>query len=264
MKGLTLVKLGGSVITRKTDDRMEVRARVLNRLASEVSSALRVRPRMKLLMVHGAGPFGHVLADDYELQKGHRGPLQVEGVAVTHQSMESLNSTVVNALLTAGVNAMAYQPSAAGVLEDGRLASFPLEPVERLLGLGIVPVSYGDVLADLKRGLGILSGDHLIPYLAEKLAAERVVIVTSYNGVFDRDPRVKGAVKYDVVDEKMLLKLRGRSTEGRDVTGGIARKVGELVSLARRGVKSEIISGVELGYLERALKGEKGIGTRIE
>jgi len=259
---LTIVKLGGSAITRKKENLLEVNRPVLGRLAGEIAEAL-AKKRMRLIVVHGAGPYGHVSAKRYELGKGLKGPEQVKGMALTHQRMEELNFQVVAALLDAGVNAIAFQPSAAGVLEDGRLVSFPIESIGRLLDLGLVPVAYGDVLPDLKRGLSILSGDHLIPYLAGKLAADRVIITTSHNGIFDRDPEEKGARKYDIVDEKIVGELDFRAAKGTDVTGGIGGKVRELMALSRHGVSSEIISAMEPGYLRRALLGETGIGTRI-
>jgi isopentenyl phosphate kinase len=258
---LVILKLGGSVITRKGDDRPVVRRQVLCRLAKEIAAALKKR-KMRLIVVHGAGPFGHVPAKKYGLTGGLKGSRQVEGAAVTHRSMEGLNAEVVGALVDAGVDAMAFQPSAGGILDDRGLVTFPLESMRRLLDLGLVPVSYGDVLPDLKWGLNILSGDHLVPYLAEKLGADRVIIVTSHNGVFDCDPCARGARKLDCIDADTVADLDARCVEGTDVTGGIGRKVRELLALAGKGVKSEII-GAEPGYLRRALAGESGIGTRI-
>jgi len=260
---LTILKLGGSVITRKHEDKPEVVRKALKRLAGEIAEALACR-KMRLIVVHGAGPYGHVPAKKYAIDRGLKTHDQVKGMAETHRMMEALNAEVVGALIDAQVNAIAYQPSAGGILEDKLLVSFPLESVERLLTLGLVPVMYGDVLPDLKTGLNILSGDHLVPYLAEKMAADRVILATSHNGVFDRDPDEKGAVKFDVINEEIVGELMRRRTKGTDVTGGIGRKVRELTALTKHGVKSEIISGMEPGYLKRALLGETGIGTRIE
>ena len=259
---LTILKLGGSVITAKRQDRPEVNERALSRLAREIRAAL-LKKGMRLIVVHGAGPFGHVPAKRYGLDRGLKRASQVRGMAQTHRCMEVLNSRVVGALLDATVNAIAFQPSAGGILEDGKLVSFPLESIERLLRLGLVPVSYGDVLPDLKAGLGILSGDHLVPYLAERLAADRVIIATSHNGIFDCDPDSKGAKRLDCVDERMLGELDARATSGTDVTGGIGRKVRELMALSRHGVRSEILSGCKPGHVRRALCGECGIGTVI-
>ena len=57
--------------------------------------------------------------------------------------------------------------------------------------------------------------------------------------------------------------LEGREASGTDVTGGIKGKVEELLELAAQGVHTEILSGLERGYVERALMGERGLGTII-
>lgn len=259
---LVILKLGGSVITRKSQDKTQVNRPVLKRLAKEVSQALK-KKRLRLIIVHGAGPYGHVPAKKHRLTSGLAGVKPIEGMALTHRRMEGLNAQVVGALIDAGVNAMAYQPSAGGILEARRLVAFPLESIVRLLELGITPVAYGDVLPDLKTGLNILSGDHLVPYLAERLNADQVIIATSHNGIYDRDPHDKGARKLDYINEEIVAELDSRRTSGTDVTGGIGGKVRELMALSKHGVKTEIISGMKPGYVKRALLGETGIGTRI-
>ena len=57
-----------------------------------------------------------------------------------------------------GCNGMCHHEPLVEVVDNGRT------------------VLYGDVLVDEKMKFGILSGDHLVPYLATKLGAARVVI----------------------------------------------------------------------------------------
>lgn len=253
-----IVKFGGSVITDKGSDRKTVNVKMLRQLSSEIAKVRGAR----FVIVHGAGPFGHVPAKKYALKGGIKGKRQVEGFSVTHQSMEELNSQVVAALVDAGVSAIAYQPSAGGVLSNGRLSHFPVKAMGQMLDVGLTPVLYGDVLVDTANGAGILSGDQLVPYLARKLGADKVVIVTSHNGIFDRDPGEKGAKKMACIRAGDVHALSGRKTQGTDVTGGIFEKVKELVVLAKNGVPSEII-GPGKGYLKKVLSGEDGVGTKI-
>ena len=257
-----VVKLGGSVITKKDEDLMEVRKKPLKQLCTEISEALK-HNNIRLVIVHGAGPYGHVPAKRYALDKGLKGKEQVHGCAITHQNMEELNAKVVSALINAGVDAVAFQPSAGGILKNKKLVSFPIDGLNKILDIDLVPVLYGDVLPDLETGINILSGDHLVPYLAKKLKADEVVIVTSYNGIYDKPPEEPDAKKIDVINSKNITQLTKRKTKGSDVTGGILRKAQELIEITKDGIPSEII-GAEKGYLLRALKGEKGIGTRIE
>ena len=264
-KQLVIVKLGGSAITAKDAGRPEVNAANLERLTEEIAEAWN-ESGFSLVVVHGAGPFGHVPARKYDLDKGLKGSWQLAGISETHQSMEELNYRVVDCLRRKGLPAVAFQPSAGGVLRNGRLVKFPIYVMKELLRVGIVPVSYGDVLFDQEKGVSILSGDHLVPYLAGKLKANRVILVADVPGIFDKDPKKNKDAK--IIKELSrknthLIKEIG-SAKGIDVTGGMKGKLDELMRLADLGIESEIISGFEAGTLKRALLGEGGLGTIIK
>lgn len=263
MKDLIILKLGGSVITKKSEGKLEVDARNLKRLSSEVASAMK-QGGFSLVVVHGAGPFGHVLAEKYKLAGGLKSSEQVEGMAKTHASMEKLNAAVVSALQSAGVPAMAFQPSAGGILENKRLVAFPLEAVKKMLEIGLVPVGYGDVLIDLATGVNILSGDHLVPYLALELSASRVVIATDVDGIYDGDPKNGKAKKVSVITRKNIDSIRLGGSKGVDVTGGMKRKVAELLEIAELGITSQVVSGLKAGSVKKALLGDDLIGTTLK
>ena len=84
-----ILKLGGSVITDKAADQGIVREADLLRIAKEVSEY-----RGKMIIVHGAGSFGHTYAKKYGLDMG----FDPEGVIITHESVKKLASRVVDAL----------------------------------------------------------------------------------------------------------------------------------------------------------------------
>lgn len=264
-KQLIIVKLGGSAITAKDDSKPEVNASNLERLAGEMAQA-RKEVDFSLFVVHGAGPFGHVPAKRHELNSGLKSSEQVMGVSETHHSMEELDYAVVGALRKKGIPAIALQPSAGGILKNGKLVGFPIEVIEKMLGIGLVPVSYGDVLMDEVKGVSILSGDHLVPYLAEKLKADRVLLVADVPGIFDADPKKdKDAKIIKDLGRKSIHRIKEiGSAKGTDVTGGMKGKLDELLHLADNGIESEVLSGFVPGDLKRALLGVRGIGTIIK
>lgn len=271
MDKLIIVKLGGSVITKKSENKLEVDRKNLDRLSRDIAE-VRDRVKCRFLIVHGAGPFGHVLAEKYKLYEGLKGAKSIKGMCETHASMEKLNSIVVESLNKAGLNAIALQPSACGVMENRKLVSFPTEPLRRMLELGLTPVGYGDVLVDLKTGLNILSGDHLVPYLAQKLKASRIVIATDVSGIFDGDPKKdrvgphRGDKNTEIVREitrDNVGKIEISGSRGVDVTGGMKRKVMELLEVAEVGITSQVVSGINPGELKAALLGNKRLGTII-
>jgi isopentenyl phosphate kinase len=263
MSRLIVLKLGGSVITLKDADKKEVDVKNLARLAKEIAEAKKEKD-FQLIIVHGAGPFGHVPAKKYELDKGLKSELQLRGFSATHRSMEELNSAVVDSLIAAGINAIAYQPSAAGILKNKKLTYFPTIVLKKLLKVGMVPVAHGDVLIDEETGVNILSGDHLVPYLAKKLHAKRIILATDVDGVFDSDPKDnKTATLIKEITHRNIGSLNVGGAKATDVTGGMRRKLDELLQLAEGGIESEIISAKKPGILKRALLGETGLGTLI-
>src|SRR5947208_2272012 len=65
---MLLVKLGGSVVTEKAHLRTP-RPAAIHRLARELASV-----RQPLLVVHGAGSYGHILASRHRLNEGGSRP----------------------------------------------------------------------------------------------------------------------------------------------------------------------------------------------
>ena len=255
-----IVKLGGSVITDKRR-KFVVRRGVLRRLARELGAA-----NCPLVIVHGGGSFGHPLASKYGLAKGFRGVEQLIGFALTHRAMERLNAHVVDALHRAKIPAVSVQPSACVVVEDGRIKSAELTPLRKLLELGLVPVLYGDVVPDMGKGMSILSGDQLVAKLSRELGVKRVILGVDVNGVYTVDPKIdKKAVLIEEINPSRWSSIEKRSKRGAevDVTGGMANKVRELLKLVGFGVEAEIVNAMRPGTLERAISGERGLGTRV-
>jgi len=264
MTRLLILKLGGSVITKKSEGKAEIDHKNLSRLAGEIAEAKR-KGNFRLVIVHGAGPFGHIPAKKYGLDRKVNTKTRLMGFPVTHQSIERLNLMVVEALQKEGLNAVAYQPSAAGILKDGRIKYFPVYVMEKLLRLDIIPVAYGDVLVEESLGAGILSGDYLAPYLAERLKAERVIITTDVPGIFASDPkrnRKAGIIRE--INSRNACSINIGNSTATDVTGGMKGKVMELLRLAGKGIESEVIGALEPGILKMSLLGKRGLGTIIK
>lgn len=255
-----IVKLGGSVITDK-GKKFSVRRDALERLARELTSA-----EGPLVVVHGGGSFGHPLASEYDLDSGYKEERQLMGFSLTHRAMERLNAQVIEALQGAGLPAVAIQPSACSVVEDGRIVFMELRALRKLLELGLIPVTYGDTVPDLARGMSILSGDQLVVYLAKELGAQRVILGVDVEGVYTGDPKVDREAKLiPKITPESWAKV-GKSISGAqapDVTGGMANKVRELLKLAQGGIEAQMIDATKPDVLKRAISGERELGTRI-
>ncbi len=255
-----IVKLGGSVITDKRR-KFAVKQAALKRLAGELAAA-----KGPLVVVHGGGSFGHPVASRYNIAGGYESERQLMGLSLTHRAMEKLNAYVVDSLQKAGLPAIAIQLSACAVVSDGRIRSMELAPVRKLLELGLVPVLYGDAVPDLGRGMSIISGDQLVVHLARELGATRVILGVDVDGIYTLDPRKhREARLVPAITPKNwpgVAKSLG-APGGPDVTGGIANKVRELLTLAELGIEAEIVNAARPGILKREVSGERGLGTRI-
>lgn len=256
---MILLKLGGSLITRKQEP-FSFRHGVMRRLAREI---LPVAEREPLVVVHGGGSFGHPLALEYALHRGLSSEEQLRGIALTRQAMAELTRLVVGALVEAGVRAFGVQTSAIAVCRRGEPERLELGTVRWLLELGLVPVLCGDVARDAELGVCILSGDTLVRELALELRPRRIVLATDVDGIYSAEPESPGAELIPEVTPESFGRL-APEMRSHDATGGMRRKLEELVELARRGYTSVIINALEEGRLRKALSGEKVRGTIVK
>lgn len=246
------------MITNKERE-FSVRRKTLRRLAREL------RGRRGLVLVHGGGSFGHPLAKRHDITGGLRRPEQLQGFAEVRRAMERLNLCVLEELGREGIPAVPVPPSACCLLEGGEVKVMELEPVERMVELGLLPVLYGDAVLDLKQGINILSGDKLVAHLALRLRAQRVVLGVDVDGVFTEDPRRNPRAELiKLITPREWERMRPSfSSSGWDVTGGMLGKVVELLRLAERGIEAQIVNASKEGVLRRALEGDRSLGTLI-
>jgi len=248
------VKLGGSLIT---DKGVEATARpaVIRRLAEEVRRALDKQPSLRLLIGHGSGSFGHVVAQRYQVQTGCT---NWYGYALTSAAATRLNRIVTDAFLDAGVPVVAIQPSASARCRAGELIALTVHPIQEVLERGLVPLVYGDVALDELWGSTIISTEAIFVYLARVLRPQRIVLMGEVEGVYTADPRQDPQAQLIAVINASRMeeteKVLGES-HAVDVTGGMRSKVQLMVDLVRDmpGLSVRLLSGLQPGLLERAL-----------
>jgi isopentenyl phosphate kinase len=255
---LVIVKLGGSVITRKRELERP-RPKVLARLAAEISGVTDRR----IVILHGAGSFGHPGAKQFGLAKapdssqtpGHR----ARGAAIVATEVRRLHLLVLRALVRAGVSPASVPMATHARNREGRLVALDASPFAEALLRGLVPVSFGDVVPDEVWGASILSADTIATRLVAPLSPERVIFVSDVPGILEAPARGKRAVVRDVTDAT-VAGLRPGSA-GPDVTGGIRGKAEAMLAIAHAGVDAGLISGLSNGALSRALRGEMVYGS---
>ena len=248
-----LIKLGGSVVTEK-----EVEERVdylsLNHIAEELSEY----QDKKIVLVHGAGGFGHPVAKKYKIHLGYQGENQRIGFCFTHFSMVTLNKEIVKILLQHSIPAISVPTYLLARMENKRLIRLDKEPLVKILKEKMVPVIYGDVAFDEKLRWSICSGDQIIRYIAMEFDVGGVILCSDVDGVFSDDPKNNPEAEF-YREIKSLENLNLGIGFQNDITGGMYGKLLELLKLP---VNSRIINGKVRGNLRRAMAGEQ-IGTLI-
>jgi isopentenyl phosphate kinase len=250
----TILKIGGSVLTDK--NKLSVaRPEAIGRIAKEIGES----GSPGLILIHGAGSFGHHQAKEYRLNEGLNDE-SIKGILPTHNAVTSLNRMVVDALQMSGVDALPVHPLSNCTLSNGRIEHMCMDVIKRMLHAEIVPVLHGDVVMDSVKGVDILSGDQLVTYLASALKADRVGIGTKVDGVLDA-----GGIVIKKITPANINEVNGllSGSEGVDVTGGMQGKITELMALAKAGIPSRVFNADRPGSIIDFLKNDLIEGTLI-
>lgn len=258
---LTVLKIGGSVITEKSEE-LTPRMQDINRLAEEIKNS----NVQNLIIVHGGGSFGHPVAQKYSISLGFKGGNQ-QGFAETHHVMTVLNGLFMDALIWRGIPAISIMPSSCITTKNGRIQSFEEARLKALIKMGFLPVMYGDAVLDAELGFTILSGDQLVAHIATGLNAEHIIIGVDVDGLCDADPKAKKTAK--VYEHLTLTELKTLQNQlckptSCDVTGGMLGKMTELLPAIENGIPVIIVNATKPSYIYKALKGENVEGTLIE
>ncbi len=260
MKGVSLVKLGGSVITDKTKPYTPnmVSIKRLSRAISKAHKAGEI-----LILGTGAGSFGHCPVLKYKINKGVKTKKQVLGFALTQSRVTVLNNLVVEALIRNGVPAVSVHPSSVVVASGGKVKQFHLDTILGIFKLGAVPVVHGDMVVDVKWGGCVVSTEDLFEELVKRLPKRgipinKAIYVSDSKGIIDRRGKLIENISHG---SKNIFNDVGLA-KGYDVTGGMRSKLKSSLELARRGIPVYVIGASGEDQILKAIRGER-VGTKI-
>ena len=276
MKELVFLKLGGSLITDKTQP-YTPRLDVIEDVALQISTALQNQPNLRLILGHGSGSFGHVAASEYHTRDGFPRPSPLihrerdkteenywKGFAEVWYQASALNQFVMKALHKTNVLAVALPPSANIIASNGQVSIWETTSIRMALAAGIVPVIYGDVTFDEIRGGTILSTEDLFSHLARALNPERILLAGLESAVWEDFPARTRKIETITPQTYNEISAGVGKADGADVTGGMEAKVTQMLDLVQQNpdLKIQIFSGAEAGNIARTLSGET-LGTWV-
>ena len=203
-----IVKLGGAAITIKDGEPDTLNVDALITCCDAIaevsplkksSSFFAEESALRVIVVHGAGSYGHPQAKQYRVADGARDmdgdPVLREGVAKTKASVRKLCKLVCDKLdskLAPEVKLAPISPYGkfftVGKKLNRNLSRGGFDEVRAALMEGKIPVLHGDVVDDAEQGCAILSGDTLVECLTEEFKPKRVVFVSDVEGIFTAKP----------------------------------------------------------------------------
>jgi isopentenyl phosphate kinase len=249
---MQILKLGGSVLTKKSGYMQSDKASIA-RLAAMVGKAYKSGVR-DLVIVHGAGSFGHAPVLKYRLNEGVRTKKQVWACALTHSACSHFSLHVADALIKAGVPAMSVPPADIAKSKNRRIVFLDSKVVLNSLKTGYVPVLFGDMVPDSVLGFSVCSGDQIVSKLGKY--AKRIIMATNVDGVL-----VHGKVVPQITRRNFSRIAPHIGCSGSpDVTGGMAGKIKEVM---RTGKPSYIVNAKKPARVLALLLGKKATCTKI-
>jgi isopentenyl phosphate kinase len=263
LENLVIVKLGGSVITHKELSPPVINEKHLHRIVKELTTH-----NGKLVVVLGGGAHGHQAAHKYGFgNSGTDSKKLLAGIPEIRHNMSLLALKVEEELNTQGIPGAVFSPFMFATLHNNQIDNFPIEIIRTALNAGIAVITHGDVCFDKTNAASILSGDTIAKYLAEELKPKAVFIGTNVDGVMDANPETTTDAKPILLinnsNKHKILALTGPSSSV-DVTGGMSKKITELIDLANQKVDVVIFNLLVKGRLTSLLRNEPVLCTRIQ
>jgi len=261
-KPLIVIKLGGSALTDKTRI-YTPRIPIIHSAASQVA---KIRKDCSVILIHGAGSYGHIPVRKYGLQWGWKSPKQLRGLSSTKCKLLEWENLLDKILLEHGVPVMPFLASDFFVTEKGRIVSAWLKPLASWLRLGCVPITGGDIVPDSRNGFSILSGDQIAAFIALRLKATRLIYAVDVDGIFDANPTLdSNAQLVETLTASSAARLVSRAISGTtpDVTGGMAGKITESLSATRHHIPVYFVNLTKSGRLRKAALGQQVKSSRL-
>ncbi|EGG15145.1 amino acid kinase [Cavenderia fasciculata] len=240
---LIILKFGGAYLTDKSKHQTFNQSNLDSFV--EIVKYLKLQQHFKIIIISGAGSFGHFEAKQYKITSGFNQKENESdvGMCKTRASVLQLLMTLTSRLNDVSINAIPVSPFDSWLTENDTVIQDNSEHIKRLLAMNLVPVLHGDVCLDTIKGCTILSGDSAI-------------FITDVEGVYSLPPSDPSAKLLNFIhlndngdilngggDKKDELQQQSSSSSSSstqfavkkgtcDVTGGMKAKIDSAKNIA--------------------------------
>ena len=268
MSEVVVIKFGGGLITNKSQ-MCTPEIDIIDDLVDVVANCL--QQGLRVIVVHGAGSFGHLRAKHWRLNEGLLSThdfspqedceSQIQAVSIVRKEMLTLNSIIKNSFSEKGISTISHPPH-KWVRNTG--SNFSGNIVDLFDSSNEVVITFGDVVDCDVGEFGILSGDDLVVRICQDVpnVSRLIFAVKGVDGILRRPP--EEATADDLIDKwSPNVEFSGVHHSEIDVTGGIGLKATRGAEVAAFGIDVFIINGEYSQRLLDACTGVPTIGTQI-
>ena len=251
--GRIIMKWGGGLITKKSSlctveyERIQQLADCVKKL-SEMGH--------DIIVVHGAGSFGHIRAREFRLAEGNIDGLdQTEGVGLVRSDMDDLHEHVIRSLHPLSVTSHRPRDFVVNTGPDfqGNLQRFLLPGIH---------ITFGDVVdCEPPLDFGILSGDDLMLRLSTELPDVSHTIFAMGGAPGLMTSADSSGELIPLWNNK--IPFTGYHSENVDVTGGIFLKMNRADIISQFVDQVWLIDGAHTSRIMDIIEQGNTIGTRI-
>ena len=256
-KPLVVIKLGGAALTDKKKI-YTPRVQVVRSAARQIAA---MRSRFSLVIVHGAGSYGHMPVSKFKLSGGFRSTLQLNGLSETKARLLEWELILSNIFRQFKIPVISITTSDYVIARQGRIDSSDLRPIKRWIRLGCVPSTGGDIVSDSATGFSIVSGDQLAVHIAISLQASKLIYGTDVDGIFDSNPKQNRSARLlRFVQIRDLARISATvASDVTDVTGGMKAKVEEASRAVSAGISVFVVNLTKGNRMRDITFGQKSV-----
>ena len=255
---LIIIKFGGSLITDKSKSctpNIDAIQKIC-KLVSKLNSL-----EKKVIIVHGAGSYGHIKAKKWRLSEGLIPNLknQLSGLNEVREDMKTLNDLIVSYMKENSIDVSTYRPHEHG---KGIGINYKFSKLfDEMVTSKNTPIVYGDVVeSDCEGNFGILSGDDICEILTRRYSPKHVIFaIDGADGILE-DPKSN----HGSIIKKYVLgtKINTIDVEN-DVTGGMKLKILRASNCLELGSRVSIINGNYIEMILNSILGLDYLGTEF-